>query len=485
MKKFLYIVLIVLLVLTLGLILGESFIDALNVLTPHIKLIYLIFIFLLVVFIIVSCVHLYNREIRLDVREKNKVKKDEPKKKEVEFFTNLEKSELGIPVVQEKDTSKQPQKVIEEIPDTAKGEYTPVLAKSEEPVAPVVEETPVEEPVEEPKVEEVPVEELKVEETPVEEVPVEEPKVEETPVEEQVEEPKVEETPVEEEKPAEEPVVVAPVVVEEPKAEEAKIEEPVVEEPEVEEDIDLSTIDISTLKQLKPTILAQFRCFSDVTYQIGRNWAELFRSEREQNYFKNMIGFLDEAYAKNNVYPPKADLMRCFEYCDFNNVRVVIIGKFPFYRKNQADGLAFSTRKGVAPNQTTQIIIKEAINDVAIPVVNSGSLEPWAHNGVLLLNSVMTAPSDKPASHTDCGWVTFTNHVIDLLNMDNSPKVFVLWGEYAQSLKPIITNTNHLIIEAPNPSPLSAANGFYGSKPFSKINKFLVKNGIAPIDWTL
>lgn len=434
----------ILFVVSLGLIAVIEFVPSYaQYFIEYKSIIYLTGIFSLTLIVIILCFTFYKHEISDDVYEKRprKVKKAKKMVQEKPLFSDVEKKELGLSLTPDKvlDEVSEPQKVVEE----------------------KVTQEPIKEEVQETVVEETPTEPIKQEEViePVNEV-------QEEVKEEVVQEPITKET-IE----AKEEVVEQPV--EQPKEEVSEVKE------------ETKPIYTGPLKKLSPTILAPFKMFNDTTYAIGKMWADFFNNEASKKYFSDMVEFLQTAYEKNNVYPPKEDLMRCFEYCDFDNVRVVIIGKFPFYRKNQADGLAYSTRRGLAPNQTTSIIIKEAINDVNIPVTNSGSLEKWAKNGVLLLNSIMTAPSDKPASHTDCGWLTFTNSIIDLLNVDNNPKVFVLWGEYAQSLKPLITNEKHLIIEAPNPSPLSAANGFYGSKPFSKINEFLTNNGIEPIDWTL
>ena len=539
MKKILYILEFLVFILSLGEILLVKYVPSLAKFEPY-SIYFIIILMVSVLLILITMgISFYSKEIGCDVKHKKQPVKDIARKKVI--FDDVTKTELGIPLQPEKvlDEDSHPDKIVEEntvaesviaveeptivdevvsakpladddlpveesttedvqeeIVEEDKNEETPVeevtTEEVEEPVAEEVKEEPVVE--EETVTEETPVEETvteNVEETPVEETTTE--VVEEVPVEEVVEETVTEETPVEETvtEEVEEPVVEE--VKDEPIAEEVKEEtieevkesvEEVKEEAPAEEPVVEETPKGPKLT-LKPTVLTPFRIFNDFTYSIGKHWTELFQGEVDKTYFKDMVTFLQEAYDTKNVYPPKEDLMKCFEYCDFDNTRVVIIGKFPFYRKNQADGLAFSTRAGKSPNQTTSIIIKEAISDVGIPVVNTGSLVNWAKNGVLLLNSIMTAPSDKPASHSDCGWITFTNKIIELLNMDSTPKAFVLWGEYAQGLKSLITNPNHLVLEAPNPSPLSAANGFYGSKPFSKINEFLEKNNIDPIDWTL
>ena len=237
--------------------------------------------------------------------------------------------------------------------------------------------------------------------------------------------------------------------------------------------------------KLKPMPKAKVNVFDGLNVNVAGGWGQYLAQEQEKDYFKDLMTFVKSAYEKNNVYPTKENLFKCFEYTDITNAKVVILGKLPFYRKDQADGLAYSTKAGSAMNQTTKVIVQEAVNDVGIKNSENGSFVNWAKQGVLLLNSIMTAPTDKPASHQNCGWMQFTDGIIEALNNDDRPKVFILWGEHARERVNLITNPKHLVLEAPNPSPLSAANGFYGSKPFSKTNEFLTNNGYEPIDWEL
>ena len=237
--------------------------------------------------------------------------------------------------------------------------------------------------------------------------------------------------------------------------------------------------------KLKPMPKAKVNVFDGLNVNVAGGWGQYIAQEQEKDYFKDLMAFVKSAYEKNNVYPTKENLFKCFEYTDITNAKVVILGKLPFYRKDQADGLAYSTKAGSAMNQTTKVIVQEAVNDVGIKNSENGSFVNWAKQGVLLLNSIMTAPTDKPASHQNCGWMQFTDGIIEALNNDDRPKVFILWGEHARERVNLITNPKHLVLEAPNPSPLSAANGFYGSKPFSKTNEFLTNNGYEPIDWEL
>lgn len=237
--------------------------------------------------------------------------------------------------------------------------------------------------------------------------------------------------------------------------------------------------------KLKPMPKTKVNVFDGFDSNVAGGWGQYIAQEQEKQYYKDMMEFIKFTYENNNVYPAKENLFKCFEYSDITNTKVVILGKLPFYRKDQADGLAYSTKAGSAMNQTTKVIVQEAVNDVGIKNSDKGSFVPWAKQGVLLLNSIMTAPADRPASHQDCGWMQFTDGIIKSLNDDDRPKVFILWGEHARERVSLITNPKHLVLEAPNPSPLSAANGFYGSKPFSKTNEFLVNNGYEPIDWEL
>jgi uracil-DNA glycosylase len=217
---------------------------------------------------------------------------------------------------------------------------------------------------------------------------------------------------------------------------------------------------------------------------LENSWRSVLSKIVEETRFKKLASKLDKAYKSKKVYPAREDIFKAFELTPFDEIKVVIIGKIPFYRQNQSDGLAFSSKQGSEINQTSQIIINEAIKDVNIYRPDSASLVNWAKQGVLLLNSALSAPSDKPADHLP-DWQWFTNKVIDQIIKNKEPKVFILWGEHGEKFVSKLQNSQHLVIKAPNPSPLSAANGFYGSKPFSKVNKFLEKNGYEKIDWNI
>lgn len=229
----------------------------------------------------------------------------------------------------------------------------------------------------------------------------------------------------------------------------------------------------------------EFEFWSGLKLYLPKDWEDIFNLEKNKQYFSSLSNFIKEEYDTKKVYPDKEEIFKAFQYTSFSDIKVVIIGKIPFYRKNQADGLAFSTRNSAPINQTTQIIINEAMDDVGISNPDSGSLVNWAKQGVFLLNSALSAPSDKPANHLCEHWKIFTDNIISILNEDKRPKVFVLWGEHAKEFEPLINQDVHLVITATNPSPLSASKGFYGSKPFTKINEFLKEKEINEINWEL
>lgn len=214
------------------------------------------------------------------------------------------------------------------------------------------------------------------------------------------------------------------------------------------------------------------------------NWNLIFGSEFKKEYFIKLGDFVKQEYSSKTIYPSKKDVFNSFKLCDFNDVKVVILGQDPYHQPNQAFGLAFAVQKGIPLPPSLKNIYKELQNDLKIDVSNrDGDLSSWAKQGVLLLNAILTVEHGKPLSHKDKGWEIFTGNIISHLNNDDRPKVFVLWGNPARERKRFITNPRHLIIESPHPSPLSAWNGFFGSKPFSRCNNFLISNNINPIRW--
>ena len=216
---------------------------------------------------------------------------------------------------------------------------------------------------------------------------------------------------------------------------------------------------------------------------IGNNWDKLLEDEYKKEYFVNMIEYLKKEYKEKTIYPKQNEIFNAFRYTSYDDVKVVIIGQDPYHGPNQAEGLSFSVSNDVLKPPSLQNIFKELESDLGIPFPKHNSLIPWAREGVLLLNAVLTVEEHKPASHSKIGWEMFTDHVIEVLNKREKPIVFILWGAFARSKKALITNPNHYIIESAHPSPFSARNGFFGSKPFSKTNDFLKKHNIKEIDW--
>lgn len=216
---------------------------------------------------------------------------------------------------------------------------------------------------------------------------------------------------------------------------------------------------------------------------IGNKWDELLKEEYQQEYFQKLMNFVKNEYKTHTIYPKENEVMNAFRYTDYDNVKVVILGQDPYHGPNQAEGLSFSVKNEVLKPPSLKNIFKELESDLGIPFPESNSLKPWAKQGVLLLNAVLTVEEHKPTSHKDQGWEHFTDDIIKIINEKETPVVFILWGAYARQKKCLITNPKHLIIESAHPSPFSAYNGFFGSKPFSKTNEFLKKNGIQEIDW--
>lgn len=214
------------------------------------------------------------------------------------------------------------------------------------------------------------------------------------------------------------------------------------------------------------------------------NFKELFLEEEQKEYYIKLMEFIDNEYNNKIIYPPREMIFNAFKYKDINEIKVVILGQDPYPSPNHAHGLCFSVQHGISEPKSLINIYKELYNDLLINPPMDGNLEGWAKQGVFLLNTILTVEKGKPLSHKNKGWEIFTTRVIQEINNDNNPKVFLLWGKEAQKLKSLITNERHLIIESNHPSPLSAYHGFFGSKPFSKINDFLIKNNLEPIDWS-
>lgn len=218
---------------------------------------------------------------------------------------------------------------------------------------------------------------------------------------------------------------------------------------------------------------------------IGNKWDEILKDEFEKPYFKELMEFVTNEYKNKIIYPYFPNIFNALKYTDYDDVKVVIIGQDPYHGMGEAHGLSFSVLEGVAKPPSLKNIFKELKDDLGIEEPKYGNLEPWTREGVMLLNSVLTVEKDKPASHQNKGWERFTDEIIRKINEKQKPVVFILWGNFARSKKSLITNNLHYIIEAAHPSPFSANKGFFGTKPFSKANKFLKENGIKEINWKI
>lgn len=217
---------------------------------------------------------------------------------------------------------------------------------------------------------------------------------------------------------------------------------------------------------------------------IGNDWDEKLKVIWDSPGFNNFYNSVLKLYDTKVIFPPKECIFNALKYTSFENVKVVIVGQDPYHGVGEAHGLSFSVQDNVKVPPSLQNIYKELYDDLGVPIKKTGNLTGWAKQGVLLLNSVLTVEKDKASSHKGLGWELFTDYVIKVLNLKETPVVFILWGNFARSKKVLITNPNHYIIESPHPSPFSAYNGFFGSKPFSKTNGFLIKNKLTPIDWS-
>lgn len=218
---------------------------------------------------------------------------------------------------------------------------------------------------------------------------------------------------------------------------------------------------------------------------IPESWLPALVAETDQPYYQQLYRFVSEERKKYRVYPPGPDVFNALRYTPFEQVRVVIIGQDPYHDENQAHGLAFSVRPGVPAPPSLQNVYKELRNDVQFRVPNHGCLIPWAEQGVLLLNAVLTVRAHQANSHQGKGWENFTDAVLRAVNEVNRRVVFLLWGSYAQRKAEGIDTSRHTVLKAPHPSPLSASRGFFGCAHFSQTNTALQSAGLAPINWQL
>ena len=218
---------------------------------------------------------------------------------------------------------------------------------------------------------------------------------------------------------------------------------------------------------------------------IGNDWDEVLKIVFEGEGFKKFYNIVEHEYQTKTIYPKKEHIFNALKLTPYKDVKVVIVGQDPYHGEGEAHGLSFSVQKGIKLPPSLKNIYKELYDDLGIMPYEYGDLTKWAKEGVLMLNAVLTVVKDTPASHRKLGWERLTDYIIKTLNNKNEPIVFILWGNFAKEKKDLITNPKHLVITSAHPSPFSARYGFFGSKPFSKANEFLKKNGIKPIDWNL
>ncbi|GFN34128.1 uracil-DNA glycosylase [Paenibacillus xylaniclasticus] len=216
-----------------------------------------------------------------------------------------------------------------------------------------------------------------------------------------------------------------------------------------------------------------------------QDWMNKLLGEMSKPYYEQLIRTLEEEYAVGKVYPAKEDIFKALELTSYEATRVVILGQDPYHGEGQAHGLSFSVKRGVGIPPSLRNIYKELESDIGCKAPAHGSLESWARQGVLLLNSVLTVREALPNSHKGIGWEKLTDAVIAALNERDKPVVFILWGNHAQAKASYINQERHSIIASPHPSPLSASRGFFGSRPFSKANEQLKQWGCEPIDWSI
>ncbi len=219
--------------------------------------------------------------------------------------------------------------------------------------------------------------------------------------------------------------------------------------------------------------------------KIGNDWDELLVEEFNKDYYLRLRDFLKSEYSTRTIYPDMHDIFNALKSTPYSKVKVVILGQDPYHGPGQAHGMCFSVKPGVEQPPSLGNIFKELHSDLNIQRPRDGTLQSWADQGVLLLNAVLTVRAGEANSHKDKGWEFFTDRIIELLNQREQPMVFLLWGANARAKKSLITNLNHLVLEAPHPSPLSAYHGFFGCRHFSKANEFLETKGLDTVDWAI
>lgn len=215
-------------------------------------------------------------------------------------------------------------------------------------------------------------------------------------------------------------------------------------------------------------------------------WTEILKDEFQSDYFSKIVNFLNFEYENKRIFPPKNEIFTIFKKLAPADIKVVILGQDPYHGEGQANGMSFSVKKGITIPPSLRNIYLELNSDLGIDIPKHGDLTSWTNQGVFLLNATLTVESGRPNSHKDIGWQKFTDAVIRKISQMEQPKVFVLWGNFAISKKELILdNGKNLVLTSPHPSPFSANRGFFGSRPFSKINEFLEKNGVDKIDWSI
>ena len=218
---------------------------------------------------------------------------------------------------------------------------------------------------------------------------------------------------------------------------------------------------------------------------ITNDWVEKIQGEYKKPYYKKLYETVLQEYRTKEIFPASQDIFKAYDLCPYHKLKVVILGQDPYHNTGQAQGLSFSVKKGMALPPSLQNIFKELSDDLACPIPRNGDLSPWAEQGVLLLNTVLTVRAHQAFSHRGIGWEEFTDATIEAIEEKEEPVVYILWGSPAQSKRKMIRQKKRLILTAPHPSPLSAYRGFFGSRPFSKCNAYLEKEGLSPIDWRL
>ena len=218
---------------------------------------------------------------------------------------------------------------------------------------------------------------------------------------------------------------------------------------------------------------------------IDNDWLEPLKAEFVKPYYKSLYSFVKDEYSKTVIYPPSDEIFNAFHFTPLNKVKVLLLGQDPYHNVNQAHGLSFSVKPGEEIPPSLQNIYKELNSDLGCYIPNNGYLKKWAEQGVLLLNTVLTVRAHQANSHQGKGWEQFTDAVINAVNEQDRPIVYLLWGAPAQRKASMLTNPKHLILKAPHPSPLSAYRGFHGCKHFSQCNDFLKANGVETVDWQI